>query len=179
MSNRAIPCFLALCLTPLAVGPLAVPAAPALQAAQPCDDLWVRNPLVSYDVSGWTFAYQVHRHVAVYDDGLVTFADMNIPVGDLQAGSIQLEPAVAADFHRRLVDAGAFEVCDDQAAGGDIPLSTLTVFRPLGLAAAVGVGDSRKLLRLAHTANWYDPSGPLAPIQDLIDDFIATNLPNL
>lgn len=124
-------------------------------------NLWMHEPLVAFDVTGATLAGPVDESLHVYSDGTVKRFSASMGLAKIA----YISPQQAAAFSRQLYLAGALSTCDQPAAGSDVPLRTLTLFR--------GVVDP-----LAHTVNWWtDDSGPYATFQAIVDAFVAAYLP--
>lgn len=109
--------------------------APAPVPVPGCDNTWDRDPLVVYDISGYTLTGALHRHLSIYSDGTATISS----VSGIQ-GSTWFPASNKADFTFVGADialktwsavraAGALNECDSSLNVSDVPLQTVTVFR--------------------------------------------------
>lgn len=125
-----------------------------------CQEFFRREPLVLYDVTGYTFAgILVHAQLSVYDDGLAGVSNLT---GDTRA--VFLDAAEAGALRSALALAGGTTLCDQQLVASDTPLTTLTLLR--------GRADAS-----AHTFSYYSPEGEYEAIEQVIDDFIDAHFP--
>jgi hypothetical protein len=153
-------CSLALFVVPLASSS----NAPA--ARQACANLVAHEPIVVYEVTGYTVAGQlVDRSLAVYGDGLARISAAEDGGGAGRARIAYLSPATAASLQRDLASAGAFTLCDDPFPVADMPMSTLTVLR--------GATDAK-----ARTYSWWwAQQTPYEPAEQVLASFIAAHFP--
>jgi hypothetical protein len=119
-----------------------VPALPALPAAQQvgaqpeltaagCQNKIMHEPVVSYDVTGSTFAGPFHEHFTVFNNGFASLSRLtNFSGADAQTANISA--ADVAQLRTDLAATGAYSLCDITASVSDIPLTTITVFRGNG-----------------------------------------------
>ncbi|MEZ5977000.1 MAG: hypothetical protein R3F34_02115 [Planctomycetota bacterium] len=136
---------------------------------QPCNALQ-QEPVVMYDISGYTLTGVYHLHLMVYDNGATS-------ISRVSGGTPIFPMSNAADFTyvtkqrvkqlaKDLAQAGAFQLCDEDALVADLPMTTVTVFR--------GTMDAK-----AHTFNyWLPQTAGSAKVQQLIDDFRTETFPN-
>jgi hypothetical protein len=151
---------------------LTVPAALAvlvLAAARPappppCLNVFPHEPVLFYEVSGFTLCCLVDQQLAVYGDGSVRIsratydgANSKSQLAYVGTGSVQ---ALVAD----LGALGAGSACDDPAQVSDVPLSTLTMMR--------GETDGR-----AHTFSWLHADGTGGAVAARLDAFVAATFP--
>jgi hypothetical protein len=115
------------------------------------------EPIVLWDVTGTNFAGQlIHGTLAVYNNGFASVSSFQ--TGDVRSVAVGRE--AVRGLRRELVEAGALAICDGDAVT-DMPLTTVTL---LGGAPDAG----------SHTFSYWVPADEYAPIQQLIDDFLAT-----
>lgn len=144
-------------------------AAPPAPAA-PCVNLFQNEPLVVFDISGFTLTGLLHKHFSLYSSGVATLAEAGggtplFPFGS-KADVAFVTPEEARKLWSAVVAAGAFSNCDILEWVSDVPLTTVTVYR--------GETDSR-----ARTYSYYLPSKPsAAAVQALIEEFIQKAFPN-
>lgn len=91
------------------------------------------EPLVIYDVSGNGIGGPIHLHLVVYSDGLTSISSLVIT--QLKSDFDRIAPERAQALAEELVAAGALEMTDATQAAGDMPLTTVSVFQGVGLAA--------------------------------------------
>ena len=151
----------ALTATPLVFA--VFPTAPQPAAQSGCSNLWVNEPLVVYDITGSTLAGLVDSNLVVYDSGVIKLSSASAQPGQGRALLSYVSPQEAQDFARELALAGGLSICDQNAAGSDVPLKTLSLFR------------SAKTDTRVHTFSWWFALNEYAPIQQRIDQFIQTN----
>ena len=151
----------ALTATPLVYAAFAPAPQPAAQSG--CSNLWMVEPLVVYDITGSTLAGPLDSNLVVYDSGVVKLSSASAQPGAGRALLSYVTQQEARDFARELALAGGLSICDQNAAGSDVPLKTLTLFRS-------GKTDTR-----VHTFSWWFSLNEYAPIQQRIDQFIQTN----
>lgn len=154
---------LALFAAPLVGALVWLASGAASHAASPAGaacDVWTHEPLVAYDVTGATLAGPVDLSLHAYNDGVVKLFSQS----QARAEVVYLTPAEARALARDLALAGGFTLCDDPAAGSDVPLQTLTLFR--------GGADAP-----AHTVNWWTDDPPYDALRAILDAFIAAHVP--
>ena len=151
----------ALTATPLVYA--AFPAAPQPAPQSGCSNVWVAEPLVVYDVTGATLAGLVDSNLVVYDSGVAKLSSASAQPGEGRAILSYVSPQEALDFARDLALAGGLAICDQNAAGSDVPLKTLTLFRS-------GKTDTR-----VHSFSWWFATKEYSAIQQRIDQFIQTH----
>jgi hypothetical protein len=116
------------------------------------------EPLVLWDITGWTLLGEVHGNLAVYNNGFASVSSAN---GDVRM--VVIEPDVALQLRDDLIRVGAATLCD-QGYVTDSPLTTVTV---LGDGA-----DAR-----AHTFSYWVPERAYSRVQAAIDLFLAAHFP--
>ncbi len=159
--------FRSTALVALSILPWLSPShAPVSSVAAPgCVDVFPHHPIVVYEISGGTLAGPLDQELIVYGDGSARLSSATANFG---AGSSQLAfvgDAAAAALITSLSQNGAFQLCDDPSQVSDMPLSTLTVMR--------GNTDSR-----VHSFSWFIAKGQHAPVEQILQTFIATNFPS-
>lgn len=143
-----------------------LPLAGSLQPNAPqdsiaCQNVILHEPLLQYEVSGFTLVAMVDRNLTVWADGTVRLAEASTN-GDGRCLLAKLPTEEIQELHRALTQAGAFGACDEDMMASDLPLSTLTIFR--------GTQDAR-----AHTFSWWAPEPEYAPFEALLEAFIGKN----
>ena len=149
----------------LAATPLLFPL-PAPLVAPPlgdCVDDLPHQPVVVYEVSGFTFVGFFDRELVVYQDGSARLSSASA-AGDGKAQVASVAPGAAVALLSDLSAAGAFQLCDQTGTFNDLPLSTLTVVRPQT--------DAR-----AHTFSWWAGDGAYGPVEQRLNQFIAAAFP--
>lgn len=157
---KPIAWFLAPCAALLAGWGALSGASSAAPAASAACDIWVHEPLVAYDIQGTTFAGPFDETLLVYNDGVVK----HFSLSQGKAAVVYLSPTLTRQLAKDLFLAGAFTLCDAPEAGADIPMQTLTLFR--------GKADA-----LTHSVNWWNDDPPYGAVRQILDDFIAANVP--
>ncbi|HVS18627.1 MAG TPA: hypothetical protein VMT18_08520 [Planctomycetota bacterium] len=148
----------ALVAAPLALWSFASPT--STPSAGVCN-LWTHEPLVVFDVTGATLSGPLDESLQVFSDGTVKRFSVSQGISTIAFAN----PQDAVQLLRDLFAAGGFTACDQPAAGSDVPLRSLTLFR--------GVETP-----LAHTVNWWtEDLGPYGTFQDILDDFVASHVP--
>lgn len=168
MSRNAIVTILALiALFAAATGARSTAAPPA-----PHVDNWVHEPLLVFDITGATLSGEVHQNLVVYSDGFASLCKFGEVPENNQVRRLYGSPSDALDLLRDLFNAGAFSMEDHPDAGNDIPLKTLTVFRP----SPGGFSDST-----ANTASWFNtiPGTDHAEVFAVLLEYIDENFPGL
>jgi hypothetical protein len=158
-------------LAALAALPLvyvSMPAGPPAALAQaPCFNVLPQEPVLVYDVTGFTFAGMlVHKHLAVYTNGVASISEAGTSSGPSSKADVAF---VGPDKVRKLVadltGANAFALCDQNVGAADIPLTTVTVAR--------GATDA-----VAHTFSYWFAGAPYDKVEAVIDAFIKKTFPN-
>ncbi len=130
----------------------------------------VQEPVLVFDISGFTLTGVLHQHLAVYNNGVASISRVSggtslFPLSkdaDLAFISSQMVEKLQKD----LAAAGAPLACDEQLFVSDIPMTTVTVFR--------GGTDAR-----AHTFSYWLPTTPQSQATaQVISKFIADVFPN-
>ena len=152
-------------ITPIGPGPIGP------TPAGPCQDLLDQEPLVMFDVTGYTLAGLLHEHLCVYDNGVVTISRVSggtpiFPLTDA-ADIAFVTPTQARNFHKQLVQGGALRACDEPLAVADLPMTTITVFHR-------GLTNDR-----AHTFSyWLPQSIESQNASNIIAAFKSQTFPN-
>lgn len=137
----------------------------APDAAAPCRNIWQHEPILVYDVTGFTIAGGLrHLNLVVYNDGFATICKSDTIPFDEGVATAFTGTVTARTLLTDLALASAFTLCDQDLAAADIPLTTVTVMR--------GATDT-----LAHTFNYWVPDPPYTGVQSVINAFIATHFP--
>ena len=126
-------------------------------------------PVVIVDVSGATLLGPVHRHLAVYSSGRVSYCAIDSQGGlrELQvpvARSIAIDPVQVQAFAMGLERMGAWSLDDQKVMATDVPLVTVTVLQ--GEGAAKG-----------HTFSYWIPTDGYHGVDTAIQNFVASVLP--
>ena len=110
--------------------------------------------------------------MTVYSSGFVSLCKYDAVPEDSQVRRLFGTPNDAVDLLRDLFNAGAFSLEDAQVSGSDIPLKTVTVFRP----SPNGFSDAT-----ASSFSWYDslPGTGYAEVFTILQDYIDANFPGL
>ena len=133
-----------------------------LAAPTPCPNKIGFEPVVTYEVSGTTFAGPLYQHLTVYNNGHALFA-RKTTFTDPVVEAVQVTPADVAQLRDDLAATGAFGLCDLPPQGADIPLTTITVFS--------GGTDAR-----SHTFSFFFSAGGQAAAKQVIEAFITTHV---
>lgn len=139
-------------------------------AIAPCANTLEQEPLLMYDVSGFGLAGVIHRHLAVYDNGVVSISSVSggtplFPSAN-KADITYVPAATARALLKSVVQAGARGICDEDIAVADLPLTTITIF-------GRGNTDDR-----SHTFSYWLPlSTESQTVSGLIQAFITTTFP--
>lgn len=124
------------------------------------------EPVLVFDVSGSTLLGPVHRHLAVYNSGNVSYATRGPREAVPFVGSTLLDAKRVEALVSGLSAAGAWQGVDQDHAVTDCPLTTVTV-----LTAAT---DGR-----AHSFSyWVATQRTHEAVQDLIDAFVTEVFPS-
>lgn len=125
------------------------------------------EPILFWDVAGFGFGGPVHERLAVYSDGLVTYAYGGVGSESGAACFTYAPPESVASLAAELRDAGVFGIEDAPTVVLDVPTTTVTAFRSLGK------GESR-----AKTFSFNSPTTPqLAEIGAIVERFRLAQLP--
>lgn len=144
--------------------PRALPAAPAGD----CPNIFVVEPLVIFDVSGFSLGGAIHRHLTVYNNGLASISNAGgFPPHISGTATFTFLPVgKAIGLARDLFDAGAWDVCDELVPISDTPITTVTVLRG-GTNAP------------SHTYSYYTPESPEATeAAQILADFVDEHFPD-
>lgn len=149
------------------VASVAVPQTAPRQTITPgptaCGNFLKQEPILMYDVSGSTIAGPIHQHLTVYNNGFVTFSEIQLGTLDNRALTTQVSLSEVQALLQGLRDTGAYQLCDGHSIGNDIPQKSVTVFQ--------GATDAR-----AHSFNFYTGSA-FTDFQILMLDFIDMHIP--
>jgi hypothetical protein len=163
--------LVSLAIPSLAVPFLAVPPSPARGTAPaPCANNLMQEPVLVYDVTGFTLTGLIHRHLAVYNNGVASISSVSSSIftgstTSSQADVAFVSPDEASKLLRELANANAFTLCDQSIAVSDIPMTTVSVSR--------GATDAQ-----THTFSYWTGGGPYAGVQQTIDAFIQKTFPS-
>jgi hypothetical protein len=155
-------------LSALTLAPVAVVLAAAGSSGgpAPCPNLYPHEPIVVYEVSGYSLGGFIDQALVVYRDGSARLSHATLDGNGSRSQWTYVGQDAAIELARNLANLGAREVCDRPEIVADLPLTTLTIIGPQT--------DAR-----AHTASWWFPDTPqLQSIQLRINGFIATFFPN-
>lgn len=139
-------------------------AAPAPIAAPPCNETYVRDPLIVYSLTQGTLVAPIDEQLTVDAAGTARLARSTPDGVGSKSVAVSIGAAAAADLQHALAQAGAGVLCDGGPAPIPTPLRSLTILRP-------GT-DTR-----AHNVSWLVPGPEHAPVEMLLDTFIATTFP--
>lgn len=142
---------------------------PAAGAPAPCANAQLQEPLVVHDISGSTLIGPIHRHLAVYNNGLVSLSESGSNTTGVTGGKADFTYIPADDakkLYADLVSFGALTECDETLQANDVPLTTVSVFR--------GETNAR-----VHTYSHMVANSPTAQlVETRISQFIAATFPN-
>jgi hypothetical protein len=137
----------------------------AARAAQPqCENWVVHEPILVFEVSGYTLAAQVERALILYADGSMKLSQAS-STGTGSCALGQTTPENARALQQMLAGAGGFLLCDDARQVTDVPLRTLTLMR--------GTQDAR-----AHTFSYWLGDEDYAMVDALLENFISQQFPD-
>jgi hypothetical protein len=107
------------------------------------------EPVVTYDVSGATFAGRFHLHLAVYTSGLASISKKTaLDPTDRGAADFTFVPVEAVRaLHAELKAAGAGTLPDFPGPVFDAPTRTVTYFMDPGPRAATNTFSYQRVLR--------------------------------
>jgi hypothetical protein len=133
---------------------------------EPKGDLIDQEPVLMWDVAGYGLGGPIHDRLAVYSDGLVTYAAGGFE-GTGSACFTFVSPEAAHQLAADLAKAGVFQAADEPLIAADVPLTTVTAFRPLGN------GQSR-----ATTFSFGVAFTPVSTqVTEIVQEFKASYLP--
>lgn len=165
MKRWLLPLCLAAVFSVLTLRGTGAPAMAAAPLAAPCPNVLPHEPIVVYDVNGYTLAGPLDLQLTVYGSGLARLSTTNANNGEGKSQITTVSQAAANDLLGLLVKRGAFELCDDPSFVSDMPMSTLTVMKP----------DTSVR---AHTYSWWVGQGAYGPPEQVLVDFISSAFPN-
>jgi len=115
------------------IGPNPIGPGPIGPATQPCQNTLDQEPLVMFDVTGYSLTGIIHEHLCVYDNGVVTISRVSggTPLFPLTnaADVAFVTPTQARNLHKSLIQGGVLRACDEPLAVADLPMTTVTLFR--------------------------------------------------
>jgi hypothetical protein len=165
MKRWLLPLSLAVVFPVLVLRGTGAPASAAAPAAVLCPNGLPHEPIVIYDVNGSTIAGPFDLQLVVYGDSFARLSTTNTPSGEGKSQITTVPRATATNLLVSLAASGALNLCDDTSFALDLPLSTLTIMRP--------VTDVK-----AHTYSWWAGQGPYGPPEQVLLDFISSAFPN-
>ncbi|MBL9120417.1 MAG: hypothetical protein JNL80_10945 [Phycisphaerae bacterium] len=125
------------------------------------------EPVLFWDVAGYGLGGPIHERLAIYSNGLVTYAYGGWAGDDGAACFTYVAPESVTALAHDLRKAGVFGVKDSAAIVSDVPTTTVTAFRSLGN------GESR-----AATFSFTSPtSDVLVEISAIVNRFRDEHLP--
>ncbi|MFN0205628.1 MAG: hypothetical protein ACKVS6_04860 [Planctomycetota bacterium] len=152
-------------------GPITFPPIPPVPVPpSACNNFFPQEPLVVFDISGYSLTGLIHQHVAIYSSGLVSISAAGggtqlFPFSS-KADAVFLQTSAVEKLWNKVIQAGAMTICDENAFVSDMPLTTVTVHR--------GATNSA-----SHTYSYYFPMSPESTaVANHIQDFINTHFPN-
>ena len=154
-------------LAAVAVFAHAMPTSAPTPAAADCENVFAVEPLVIFDVSGYSLGGAIHQHLAVYNNGLASISSASgIPSAVAGGSTFKFLPASEAfQLARDLYQAGAWNICDELVPVSDIPLTTITVLRGATNAPS-------------HTYSYFVPGSPEAQAAAVIlEAFVDEHFP--
>ncbi|MFN0006700.1 MAG: hypothetical protein ACKVXR_02240 [Planctomycetota bacterium] len=165
MKSWLIPLSLAAVCSVLALRGTGSPAMAAAPLAVPCPNVLPHEPIVVYDINGYTLAGPLDLQMTVYGNGFARLSTTNANNGEGKSRITTVSQADADNLLILLAKHGAFELCDDPTVVSDMPMSTLTVMKP----------DTSVR---THTYSWWVGHGAYGPPEQVLLDFIASAFPN-
>lgn len=132
--------------------------------APTCPNTLRHEPILVYEVTGFTLAGPMDVQLTVYNDGLARVCQAQSMTGAIDARVNHVTPAAARQLVGDLAQFGAGTLCDSFGLVSDVPLSTLTILRD--------ATDAR-----AHTFSWDGGQGPYAQIEQRVWTFIHATFP--
>lgn len=126
-----------------------------------------QEPVLFWDTNGFSLGGPVHERLAVYSDGVVTYAYGSFGVEDGAACFTYVKPDVVDTLMADIRNSGAFHAGDEPMIISDTPLTTVTVFQ------AIGAGTSR-----ARTFSFWSPTTPESQrLAQIVYDFKSQHIP--
>jgi hypothetical protein len=165
MMRWFLPLSLAAVLFVLVLRGAGAPAIAAAPLAVPCPNVLPHEPIVIYDINGFTLAGPLDLQMVVYGNGFARLSTTNTANGEGKSRITTVSQGDANKLLATLAKKGAFELCDDPSFVSDMPMSTLTVMR-----ADTSVRT--------HTYSWWVAQGPYGPAEQVLLDFISSAFPN-
>jgi hypothetical protein len=165
MKRWLLPLSLAAVFSVLVPRGTSAPAIAAAPQAVPCPNVLPHEPIVIYDVNGFTLAGPLDLQMTVYGSGLARLSTTNAHNGEGKSQMTTVSQAEASRLLVALAKHGAFELCDDPSFVSDMPMSTLTVMKPDTTVRA-------------HTYSWWVAQGPYGAPEQVLLDFISSAFPN-
>lgn len=135
---------------------------PAL--APTCPNTLPHEPIVLFDVTGYTLGGPMDIGLTVYNDGLARICRTQSFNGSVDARLNYVTPAEARQLALDLGALGAGVLCDSDVIVTDVPMSTLTILRD--------ATDTR-----AHTFSWVGGFGPHGDVEQRVWTFINATFP--
>lgn len=135
---------------------------PAL--APTCPNTLPHEPIVLFDVTGFTLAGPMDIQLTVYNDGTARLCQTQSMTGAIDARLNYVTPAEALQLALDLGQLGAGVLCDSDVMVSDVPMSTLTILRD--------ATDTR-----AHTFSWVGGFGPHGAVEQRLWNFIHATFP--
>jgi len=149
----------ALLVPPTALLCVAVAPTPA---AVPCDNIFPHEPVLMYELSGYTLCCPIDVQLTVFGDGSTRIAS-----AEGTNGRARIQYVSQAEVQSLLADLGALGAgvaCDVPSFFSDVPLATLTLMR--------GTTEGR-----ARTWSWLGDDGQNNAIQARLDQFVQQTFP--
>jgi hypothetical protein len=153
----------------IVASPAAAPAAQSLPGPG-CPNFFVNEPLVVYDITGYTLTGLLHLHLTVYSSGTAQISEAGGGAGPFpfvsMADVAYVTPEAAEKLWKTVVTADAMSICDYALQVSDVPLTTITVHR----------GDTNSA---AHTYSYWVAGTPqMQAVDNAIQNFIHQYFPN-
>lgn len=129
----------------------------------PCVNIYPHEPVLMYEVSGYSLCCLIDIQMTIYGDGSVRAASAD----EFGIGRAQIAHVSPAELQALLTDLSAFGAgssCDVQSFFNDVPLSTLTMLR--------GTTDGR-----ARTWSWLGDDGQNGAIEQRLNQFLHATFP--
>ena len=139
------------------------PVSAAAPAA--CPDIYEHQTTLVYEVNGGTIAGRFDRELVLYGDGSARLSSTQVGGGASKCQMTVVSTETVGKLLAGLTTAGAPALCDDPSFVTDMPLSTLTLMRATTDASA-------------HTYSWWVGQGAYGPVEDILQNFVATTFPN-
>lgn len=144
---------------------LALRAPSPTSASAACVNVLPHEPVVLYEVAGWSLGGPIDLELALYGDGSARLSSATANGGQGKAQTAVVPAQTATGLLAALTANGAFVLCDEPSFTTDTPLSTLTVLRP-------------KTDAQAHTFSWWAGVNEYEPIEQRLQGFVQTTFPN-